>query len=210
MISKCRSTTLICLAAVAFLSSCMGMDTKVKISQNGSGKVEAEYRLSEELVAFGELEANKAMLPVPLTREDVENSLRSSKGLRLDSWSSRKDGTDLLIKTVISFDTLDALMYYLDPRGELAKHTSDSGTERISFTVGDKLPRLDPEMKAIAEEAFAPYGFSFMVELPVAAKEAKSGNPAVTLRQEGTKVYFEGRMKDIVTSEVPPSMGLAW
>ncbi|HCO48627.1 MAG TPA: hypothetical protein DIT55_04070 [Spirochaetaceae bacterium] len=210
MISKCRNTVLICLAATAFLTSCVGIDTKVKIARNGSGKVEAEYRLSEELVAFGELEANKAILPVPLTREDVENSLRSAEGLRLDSWSSSKDGTDLLIKTVISFDTLDALMYYLDPRGEMARHTNESGVERISFTVGEKLPRFDPDMKSIAEQAFAPYSFSFMVELPSSAKEASSGHPAVTLRQEDTKVYFEGKMKDIVTSEIPPSMGLAW
>lgn len=210
MILKRRNAILICLAALTFLTSCVGIDTKVKISQNGSGKVEAEYRLSEELVAFGELEANKAMLPVPLTRADVENSLRNAKGLRLDSWSSRKDGTDLLIKTVILFDTLDALMYYLDPRGELAKHSNESGTERISFTVGEKLPRFEPEMKSIAEEAFAPYSFSFLVELPSAAKEAFSNHQAVSLRQEGTKVYFEGKMKDIVTSEVPPSMGLAW
>ncbi|MDP2790566.1 MAG: hypothetical protein Q8O15_02285 [Rectinemataceae bacterium] len=210
MILRRHALTLLCIAALAFLTSCMGIDTKVMISKNGSGKVEAEYRLSEELVAFGELEANKALLPVPLTRADVENSLRNVAGLRLDSWSSRKEGTDLLIKTVIVFDTLDALMYYLDPRGELAKHTSESGTERISFTVGEKLPRFESEMKSIAEEAFAPYSFRFIVELPSAAKEASSGHPAVTLRQDGTKVYFEGKMKDIVTSEVPPSMGLAW
>ncbi len=210
MIFKRHTLCLLCITALVFLTSCMGIDTKVVISRNGSGKVEAEYRLSEELVAFGELEANKAMLPVPLTRADVENSLRNVEGLRLDSWSSRKEGTDLLIKTVISFDTLDALVYYLDPRGELAKHTSESGTERIGFTVGEKLPRFEPDMKPIVEEAFAPYNFRFMVELPAKAKEASSGHPAVTLRQEGTKVYFEGKMKDIVTSEVPPSMGLVW
>jgi|GEM_PF-685986 len=210
MISKNCRAVLGCLAMMILMTSCVGIDTKVKISENGSGKVSAEYRLSEELVSFGELEANKAMLPVPLTRADVENSLKGVKGLTLDSWSSRKDGTDLLIKTVISFDSLDAFMRYLDPRGELAKHSQDSAGQHIVFTVGESLPAFDADMKQIAQEAFAPYTFKFAVELPSPIKEAASQHPAVTVRQEGNTAIFEGQMKDIVASEIPPSMRLSW
>lgn len=210
MISKRSIAALGCLAILALLTSCVGIDTKVKISGGGSGTVSAEYRLSEELVSFGELEANKAMLPVPLTKADVENSLRTAPGLRLDSWSSRKDGTDLLIKTVISFDSLDSLMLYLDPKGQLAKHSAGAEGHSIVFTLGDRLPSLDPDMKQVAQEAFAPYLFKFVVELPSAPKEASSSNPAVTVRKEGNTVFFEGQMRDIVAEELPPSMTLSW
>ncbi|MFA5851548.1 MAG: hypothetical protein WC820_02520 [Spirochaetales bacterium] len=210
MISKRNLAALGCFAILALLSSCVGIDTKVKISSSGSGTVSAEYRLSEELVSFGELEANKAMLPVPLTKADVENSLRTSPGLHLDSWSSRKDGTDLLIKTVISFDSLDSLMLYLDPNGEMAKHSASAEGHRIVFTVGDRLPSLDADMKQIAQDAFAPYSFKFVVELPSPPKEAFSSHPAVTVRKDGNTIYFEGQMKEIVASELPPSMTLSW
>lgn len=210
MISKRNLAALGCLAMLALLSSCVGIDTKVKITSGGSGTVSAEYRLSEELVSFGELEANKAMLPVPLTKADVENSLRSAPGLHLDSWSSRKDGTDLLIKTVISFDSLDSLMLYLDPKGELAKHSAGAEGHRIVFTVGDRLPSLDADMKQIAQDAFAPYSFKFVVELPSPPKEASSSHPAITVRKEGNTIYFEGQMKEIVATELPPSMTLSW
>lgn len=209
MIVKSRAA-FSCLAMLILLTSCVGIDTKVKISSGGSGTVAAEYRLSEDLVSFGELEANKAMLPVPLTKADVENSLRSAPGLRLESWSSRKDGTDLVVKTVITFDSLDALMLYLDPKGQLAKHSDGPGGNRIVFTMGDRLPALDPEMKQIAKEAFAPYSFKFAVELPSPPKEASSGHPAVSVRKEGNTVYFEGQMKEIVATEMPPSMTLSW
>ncbi|HWR11673.1 MAG TPA: hypothetical protein VN445_07620 [Rectinemataceae bacterium] len=210
MISKRNRAALGCLAMMILMTSCVGIDTKVKISENGSGKVSAEYKLSEELVSFGELEANKAMLPVPLTRSDVENSLRGVKGLTLDSWSSRKDGADTIIRTVISFDSLDALMRYLDPKGELAKHSQSASGHSIVFTVGERLPTLDADMKQIAQDAFAAYTFRFAVELPSPAKEAASQHPAVTVRQQGNTVYFDGQMKDIVASEVPPSMRLSW
>jgi hypothetical protein len=198
------------LALAAVLASCVGIDTKVKISKSGSGSVSAEYRMSQELVAFGELEANKALLPVPLARADVENSLRSAKGLALESWSSKKDGTDLVVKTVIAFDSMDALMLYLDPNGKLATYSTTQDGTSVAFSLGDKLPKLDPDMKELAQEAFAVYTFKFAVELPSAPREASSDHPAVSARKDGNTVIFEGKMQDIVASETAPSMRLSW
>lgn len=198
------------LALAALLASCVGVDTKVKIGKSGSGSVSAEYRMSQELVSFGELEANKAMLPVPLTRADVENSLRSAKGLSLESWSSRKDGTDLVVKTVIAFDSMDALMLYLDPNGKLATYSATQEGTSVAFSLGGKLPVLDPDMKELAKEAFAAYTFKFAVELPSAPKEASTDHPAISARKDGNTVIFEGKMQDIVASDVAPSMRLSW
>jgi hypothetical protein len=198
------------LLATIVLASCVGMDTKVEISSEGSGTVSAEYRISEELVAFGELEANKELLPIPLSREDVEKSLAGSAGLELKSWSSKKSGSDLVISTVIAFDNLDALMFYLDPSGKLAIHNSGSSEQEIRFSLGDHMPTLDPEMRVLAEEAFDPYDFSFSIQLPKTPKKAESTHPAITKRQEGTTVYFEGRMKSIIATETAPSMIISW
>ena len=198
------------LALAALLTSCVGIDTKVKITKSGSGSVSAEYRMSQELVAFGEFEANKAMLPVPLARADVENSLRSAKGLTLDSWSSKKDGADLVVKTVIAFDSMDALMLYLDPNGKLATYSTTQDGTSVAFSLGDKLPKLDPDMRELAKEAFVAYTFKFAVELPSAPREASSDHPAVSARKDGNTVIFEGKMQDIVASESAPSMRLSW
>ncbi len=197
-------------AAAIVLASCVGMDTKVEISSNGSGTVSAEYRISEELVAFGELEANKELLPIPLSREDVEKSLLGSKGLKLKSWSSKKSGSDLLVATVIEFQDLDALMFYLDPSGTLATHNSNTQGQEIRFSLGDRMPKLDSDMRLLAEEAFDPYAFSFSIQLPKAPLKAESTHPAITKRQEGNTVHFEGRMRDVIASETAPGMLISW
>jgi hypothetical protein len=203
------SLAAVLLCALA-LSSCMGMDTEVKISKDGSGSLSAQYKLSEELVAFGELEANKDMIPVPLTESDVRKSLAGVKGLTFKSWSSRKSGTDLFITTVIGFDSLDSLVLYLDPQGKMASHTSVSNTQTIGFSLGDSIPDLDKDMRDLAREAFAPYTFRFVFDLPEAPKDATSSDPAISVVREGKKVRFEGKMSDIVTLEKAPSLQLSW
>jgi hypothetical protein len=192
------------------LCSCMGMDTEVKISNDGSGSLSAQYRLSQELVDFGQLEANRDMIPVPLSESDVRKSLSGVKGLTLKSWSSRKDGSDLLITTVIAFDSLDSLVLYLDPQGKMASHTSGSGLQTISFTLGDSIPKLDKDMKEAAQEAFASYTFRFVFDLPTEPKDAKSSDPAISVVRDGKKLRFEGKMSDIVSLETAPSLQLSW
>ncbi len=202
--------TLAILGLAVIMASCVGVDTTVSISADGSGKVLAEYRVSEELIAFGELEANKDLLPIPLSRADVEKSLAGSSGLELKSWSSKKQGSDMLVSTIIAFKDLDALMYYLDPSGKLAVYEKNQGGQSIRFSLGDKLPDLDPDMKVLAQEAFEPYDFKFKLELPSPATSAGSAHPAVRTVRNGNTVSFEGRMKDIVTAETAPSMDVAW
>lgn len=197
------------LAALLF-SSCVGMDTRISIGRDGSGKVTAEYRLSEELVSFGALEGNRQMLPLPLTKQDVENSLRQSKGLSLDSWSSRKEGAETLITTVISFRTIEDLVYYLDPRGTLATYTQGKEERSISFSLGDTIPPLDADMRSLAKEAFKPYGFSFEVNLPSPAKAAAASLPAIAVQSKGSMVRFNAGMSDLVTTAQAPSLSFSW
>jgi hypothetical protein len=102
-------------------------------------------------------------------------------------------------------------VFYLDPKGELAKHeTLDGGKHRIQFSLGDKMPPLDPDMKTIATQSFLPYSFRFSVEAPSPIITASSDQPSIVARIEGKSAYFDGKMGDIVTSEIAPKMELSW
>lgn len=205
-----RWTIGLVLLCAGILASCMGIASEVKISKDGSGTVAAEYRLSEELVAFGQLEANKDMLPVPLTESDVREGLQGAKGLRFVSWSSKKDGTDTLIKTVVAFDSLKALASYLDPEGKLARHESSAEGSKLVFSLGSTLPTFDPEMKKAAKEAFGSYSLVFEFDLPSPPKEFSASSPIIKTSRNGNKVRFEGAMGDIVSGETVPGIVIAW
>lgn len=199
----------IVLSTILF-SSCMGMETTIVINSQNSGTITAEYRLSEELVNFGALEANKSLLPIPITKADFENSLASAKGLKLLSWSSGKNGTDTTIKSVISFDSLEALMQYLDPQGKMARYSATSVENSIWFSLGDSVPPMDEQMKNIAREAFAPYMFKFTISAPSKILKANSSSSVISSVVDGKKAVFSGKMQDIITSSEAPVLELGW
>jgi len=207
---KFFTASLLFVFSSILFSSCMGMETAIIINSGNSGTVTAEYRLSEELVNFGAIEANKALLPIPITKADIENSLASAKGLKLVSWSSTKSGTDTVIKTVISFDSLEALVFYLDPQGQMARYSVIDAEKKIIFSLGDMMPPMDEQMKILAKEAFAPYVFKFTVSAPSKIIRAGSSLTIISAAADGKKAVFEGKMQDIVTSGEAPVIELIW
>ncbi len=203
------NTGLLCVALV-LLASCVGVDAKIKLADSGSGDLIAEYRVSNELLSFGELDENKAQLPLPLSRSDVESSLGGKSGLVLKSWSSSKSGKDTVIKMDIGFSSIDALIAYLDPEGKLAHYDRANGVTSLYFSLGRDFAPLDSDGKQLAIEAFDTYTFRLTVEAPKAIKMANSSNAIVSAKIDGKTASFSGAMKDIVTSEKAPAFSVSW
>lgn len=198
-----------CFLAV-LLTSCVGIDAKIKVEDSGAGDLIAEYRLSDELLSFGQLDENKRQLPLPLSKTDIEDSLGKDNGLSLKSWSSSKSGKDTVIKMDIAFKSLDALVAYLDPQGALARYTNTGGVNSLYFGLGSDYQPLDAETEQLASQAFAPYTFKLSIEAPKAIKTANSSNAVIAARIEGKTASFSGAMKDIVTTEKAPLLDVSW
>jgi hypothetical protein len=190
--------------------SCVGIDSRAQISTEGSGTISAEYRLSKELVSFGEQDSNKALLPIPLTREDLETSLKSSTGLSLQSWSSRKDGDDLVISVTIAFSDIQSLIHFLDPKGQLSNYKENGTDKTLLLSLGDSIPPLDPSMKQMALDAFAPYSMKFAFTFPTPPKSVQSSGTGTKSWIEGKTARFEAAMKDVVTSQDPVTWKIVW
>jgi len=200
---------LLCVVVV-LLASCVGVDAKIRVTDSGSGDLIAEYRVSNELLSLGELDENKAQLPIPLSRSDVESSLGKKNGLVLKSWSSSKSGKDTVIKMDIGFSSIDALIAYLDPEGKLARYDNANGVTSLYFGLGGDFAPLDSDGKHLAIEAFDAYTFRLTVEAPKAIKTADSNNTIVSSKIDGKTASFSGAMKDIVISEKAPALSVSW
>lgn len=207
---KMARPILFALAASLALGSCLGVDAQATISAGGSGSIDMEYSLSEELVAFGELESNKALLPIPVSRSDFERGIASYPGLSLDSWSERMSGSDKVVKARVSFKNLASLASMLDPRGNLASYSEAGARKSLKFVFGEPMPKLDNETESLAKEAFAPYSMRLTLQLPEPPVLSSVKGEGAKGWVDGKTARFESPMTVIALSPEPVSWTVTW
>ncbi|MDR0389404.1 MAG: hypothetical protein LBH73_04995 [Spirochaetaceae bacterium] len=147
------------LVFLTLLSSCIGVDSKITIRRDGSGTIELQYRVSEELQALGELDGNEHKPTVPTGRIDFERGAARIDGLSLVSYAEKRQDHDRTYAVTLSFAHMDALMAFLD--GFAGEAVLDQNKVSVSLSAGGK---LDDELKALAREQLSGYEFRFSVQ----------------------------------------------
>ena len=210
-----RSLRGLCFAALALasslvLGSCLGVDANAKVSASGSGTADLRYTVSRELVEFGELEGNKAMLPVPISRSDFERGLAPYPSLKLESWSQKDSGTDRVVDARVSFTDLKGLAAMLDPRGKMASYRAEGGRNTLTLSFGEPMKALDAETESLAREAFAPYSMKLALQLPAPPIASISKHEGVKSWIDGATARFESPMAVIALSPEPVVWTVTW
>src|SRR5271157_4603801 len=104
-----RKIVILCTASV-FIMSCVGIDSKVTIREDGSGTLLLSYRVSQLVSDLGTTTSEKGIVPLPLEKVDFERSLQATQGkVRLTRFERSENEKDISIRAELSFDSLDAL-----------------------------------------------------------------------------------------------------
>ena len=57
---------------LALLSSCIGVDSRLTVRDNGSGTLQLTYRISQLVADLGVSSTGKSAIPLPVSRSDFE------------------------------------------------------------------------------------------------------------------------------------------
>jgi len=167
------------------LNSCIGMSINIQMNKDGSGKIVMEYRVSQTFQNLGTLDGNEAMPSVPLSRDDWKKMVDRIPGLKLASFSTKKDKQDTVISVTLEFKEEEALLAFLDPIGEkiMLKRLDASGTLEI-IIISEPEPFLDDDKYMdMIKMLFEGYNFTFGFKAPgnsVLAIIDGKGNPVST------------------------------
>jgi len=99
------------------LNSCIGLSMDIQMRKDGSGKITVECRYSRTLDSLGKLDGNEDMPAIPVSREDLEKTIRRIDGLRLSSFSTSEDSKDVIFNYTLEYDNIEAFLSYVDPSG---------------------------------------------------------------------------------------------
>ncbi len=104
-----RKIVLLCLTLI-FLTSCISINSRLTIRDNGSGTLQLIYRISQLVANLGLSSTGKSAIPLPVTRSDFERSLAASAGkVRLARFDRSENEKDVTIRVELVFDSLEAL-----------------------------------------------------------------------------------------------------
>jgi hypothetical protein len=211
------------LLIIFFFGSCVGVSADITIRKNGSGFITLEYRMSDELESLGKLDGNAPWSPVPAGRADFERAIARIPSMRIASFSSRKEGGDIVNKVRLDFGDTGALLKFLDALGEGASLTRENGRNVLALDFGGNeggASAVDPALAELAAETLAAYSLNlsfdtgadgeiFLVDRTGQSRGAE-GPPAGWVVQSGKKMVFSAPMADLLTRPEPARLRITW
>ncbi|MDR1129014.1 MAG: hypothetical protein LBL20_06855 [Treponema sp.] len=208
------------LLLVFFFGSCIGVSADITIRKNGSGFITLEYRISGELESLGKLDGNARWLPVPTGRADFERTVGRIPSMRIASFSTRRQGGDIVNRARLDFGDTGALLKFFDALGTGAGLASENGGKLLSLDFGGGEGAADPLLAELASEAAAAYslelrfntgaeGEVFLVGQDGLKRETESLPPGWVVRS-GRKAVFSAPMGDLLTAAEPVRLRVRW
>ena len=203
---------LILLFMCALLCACIGVSMDITVRADGSGTIALEYRVSHFAEALGKLDGNERWQTVPVGRADFERSMSRTPGLRLASFSSSDNGTDVITRAEISYKNFQDILDFLDPsqspRSNRVFYENINGKNRLFIILADNSTEPDPDLLALAGEIFSGYTLKFSLSVPgtaVAALTDSNGTkipPPESIRivPQGKKVSVTMDMLELFVS----------
>jgi hypothetical protein len=152
--------------AALMLAACLGVETGIDIKRDGSGTIDMTYRISEELFMLGTLPGNENAPPLPVGKEDFERTFSRIPGMEMTSFSEKTVDDERIFVVKAKFDSLDALVNYLDARGSIASVRHEGGATALSIDLGIDSGPLDPELAPMLPIIFDGYYMDFNISLP--------------------------------------------
>jgi len=199
---------LLCVFAAVLLSSCVGIDSRLAIHDNGSGSLSLTYRVSQLVANLGNPVDGKGVVPLPLSKEDFERSLVSIQGkVRLTRFDRSENQKDVTIHVELAFDSLNALAQMDAFKSAQISTSSDGGTHTFSQLVA-KAPRepISEDTLRMVDAFFGGYDLSFTVEAPQPVKTNSLG----TLSSDKRILTYTTTIGDIVRSKNDIVLSMSW
>jgi len=207
------------IAVLALLSSCLGLQVETRFNEDGSGQMSMTMRVSKAVLEMGE-EGGDTGLDIPLSKEEIEAEFSDVDGVRLVEVNEEETDEDLIITSLIEFDSLDAMLETEDSPVQTATLTRDGDRTIFTMTVGEA-----QDLAAAAEED-SPFGGAEMDDAMLAMIEAflegyfmeyrvTAPKPIIShshgeLDESGRTVTIRMPMAEYFTLEEPYDLVVEW
>jgi len=202
-----RKLVVLCCALV-LLTSCIGIDSRMTIRDNGSGTLSLTYRVSQLVTELGVSSTGRSAIPLPLSRTDFDRALAVTAGtVRLTSFDRSENEKDITIRAQLAFDSVDALAK-IDAFHDADLKLASQGSDRTFSQLVARAPRqpLTDDSKRMLDALFDGYDLSFVLEAPRPIKDSSLG----TLSADKRTLTYTTSVKDALSTARDLVLSASW
>jgi hypothetical protein len=157
---------LVCLCAVA-LCSCVGVDSRLTIRNDGSGTLTLDYRIARQAADFGRVSDESVRVPLPVEKADFLRAIDAAPGVRLTRYRRRSDEEQVVIHAVLAFRRLEDLAGIPALRDAGLAFSATGSTRTLTQVVaGSPDAPATPESLAMIDSIFAGAAITVILSTP--------------------------------------------
>ena len=202
---------IIIIAILLLLTSCFGIRADIVLNQNGSGTISLEYRISKALDSLGRLDGNERWNTIPVGRADFERTISRLPDMRLLSFSSREDNSDIIISVRMEFGSMEGLLAFLDATGQNSSFRGNAIQGSLNLTLSEGRENNNLDLDRLFAEITQGYSVAFGLTVPGNANLSIQGNSNVNeFINQGRRVYASFSLYDIITSSNAIILNFSW
>ena len=202
-----RKIVILYIASVLIMS-CVGIDSKMTIKDDGSGTLLLSYRVSQLVADLGTTSSEKGIVPLPLAKADFERSLQSTQGkVRLTKFERTENEKDISINVELSFDSLDAIAQ-VDAFHDAELKLSKDGTRHTFSQLIARAPAqpVTEDSLRMIDAFFDGYALTFVIEAPQPIQEFTLGS----LSGDKKVLTYTTSIKDVVRTKSDLVLSAGW
>jgi len=192
---------------VVLLSSCIGIESDIRIRQDGSGVLTLSYTVSQFIKNIDAGRSEK-QLPLPVNEEEFRRSADSIEGLSLTDLKEREDEENIYIQAELEFDSVEAVNA-LGREGQLGITLETQGattTFRQLIYEGQQGEEITEDSLGMIETFFEGYELVYSVTVPAEVREHTLGE----LSPDARTVTYTVTVPEILKTSGPLVLEVTW
>jgi len=195
------------VAVATLLTSCIGIESNIRIQQDGSGVLSLTYTVSQFIKNIDAGRSEK-QLPLPVNEEDFRRSVEGVEGLRLTDLEEREDEDNVYIRAELEFDSIEAVNA-LGQEGQLGitlESRGETTTFRQRIYDGRQGEEVSDESIEMIRTFFDEYELVYSVTVPAAVRDHTLGD----LGPDGRTVTYTTTVPQIIEASQPLVLEVTW
>ncbi|MEE8440417.1 MAG: hypothetical protein V3S41_01755 [Spirochaetia bacterium] len=197
--------SLFLLVSGLLLTGCLSVETAIDLNRNGSGRLDIVYEIDEELYGLGVFDDTDNALPVPISRNQFEETVGNIPGLRLRRYRVSEEIGMVTVTARLLFDSVAALnaWYGGGPTAiSVTQEGESTAWRQLLYPGGGSSGEVGTALAASLDG----YRISYRLSPPSTVISAGIGE----ITNNGRTASVEVGLREIVTAESPLYWVVTW